>query len=108
MRGRLPGPARRRVSDEDSTAYVLGMPDALPKGMTWNQSVLNRRLKGANRLITPPVHQASANPLAVPKLLLDVRSASRSKAALNEELPPELALRFQRAAVRAGKDSDDF
>ena len=108
VRGRLPGPAWWRVSDEDSTVYVLGMPDALPKGMTWNQSVLNRRLKGANRLITPPVYQASVNPLAVPKLLLDGRNASKSKAPLDEKLPLELAGRLQRAAVQAGRSSDDF
>jgi hypothetical protein len=108
VRGRLPGPAWWRVSDADSIVYVLGMPDALPRGMTWNQSILNRRLQGANRLITPPVYQASANPLAVPKLLLDVRSASRSKAALDEDLPPALARRLERAAVRAGKSPDHF
>jgi hypothetical protein len=45
VRGRLPGPAWWRVSDGDSTVYVLGIPDALPKGMAWNQAILNRRLR---------------------------------------------------------------
>ena len=108
VRARLPGPAWWRVSDADSTVYVLGMPDALPKGMTWNASVLNRRLRGANALITPPAYQASANPLAVPKLLLDLRGAVKSKTALGESLPPELASRLERAAPRAGARPEDF
>ena len=108
VRARLPGPAWWRVSDADSTVYVLGMPDALPRGMTWNSSVLNRRLQGANALITPPVYQASANPLAVPKLLLDLRGAVKSKTALSERLSPELAGRVAKAAPRAGARPEDF
>lgn len=108
VRGRLPGPAWWRVSDSDSTVYVLGLPDALPKGTVWNQTVLNRRLQGADRLITPPVYRARANPLSLPKLLVGVHSASKSKTALDQSLPPELTTRFEQAAVRAGKGSEDY
>lgn len=108
VRGRLPGPAWWRVSDADTTVYVLGMPDALPKGMGWNQSVLQRRLKGANRLITPPVYQAGANVFAAPKLLLDLRGATKSRTPLSEILPAALAVRLERATRRAGKRADAF
>ena len=55
---KLPGPAWWRVSDGDTTIYVLGVPSALPKGMAWDRSVLERRLDGASVLLTPPVWQA--------------------------------------------------
>ena len=105
VRGKLPGPAWWRVSDADTTVYVLGMPDALPKGQTWDQSVLQRRLKGANRVITPPEVRAGANPLAVPKLLIDMKKATGSKTALDAAATPEMRARLAAAAKRAGKTS---
>jgi len=102
---RQPGPAWWRVSDADSTVYVLGMPDALPKGQKWDQSVLQRRLKGANRVITSPVVQAGASPLAVPKLLIDMKKATGSKTALDAGATPEMRARLAAAAKRAGKTS---
>src|SRR5687768_3230161 len=48
---RLPGPAWWRVSDADSTVYVLGVPSVATKQLAWDRSVLERRLKGANQLI---------------------------------------------------------
>ena len=108
IRGRLPGPAWWRVSDADSTVYILGVPDVLPKGLAWNRSVLNRRLAGANGLITPPIIQASDSLLAVPKLLLSMRSAVNSKTPLDQTLSPALRVRLAQAAARAGKSSRDF
>lgn len=108
VQGRLLGPAWWRVSDADSTVYILGVPDVLPKGLAWNTSVLKRRLTGANELITPPVFQASANVLAVPKLLLGLRGAMNAKTPLDQDLSPDLRGRLARAATRAGKTSRDF
>lgn len=108
VRGRLPGPAWWRVSDGDSTVFVLGMPEALPKGMAWDTSVLERRLAGANALITPPIIQASVNLFALPKLLIDANSAGRSKVAIDQRLPNGLAARLERASVTAGEPPDAF
>lgn len=55
---KLPGPAWWRVSDADTTIYVLGTPAALPKGQVWDKSVLERRLDGAFAVITPPEWRA--------------------------------------------------
>jgi hypothetical protein len=102
VRGRLPGPAWWRVSDADSVVYVLGLPEALPKGMSWDQSVLQRRLDGANLLLTPPVLQASASPLAVPGLIVSARRAMGEEAAPGEGLTEEQSSRLNAAAVSAG------
>ena len=41
-----------RVEDADTTVWILAMPEGrLPPGVTWDRSVLDRRLKGANRLL---------------------------------------------------------
>ncbi len=55
---KLPGPAWWRVSDGDTTIYVMGTPSALPKGMAWDKSVLERRLDGAFAVVTPPEWRA--------------------------------------------------
>lgn len=47
------GPPWWRVSDGDTTVYVLGAPDVMPKGLAWDQVVLQRRLTGANVVILP-------------------------------------------------------
>jgi len=63
--GRLPGPAWWRVSDADTTVYVLGAPSVMPKSLPWDESVLLRRLEGANRVILP-FNQVSVSLLTVP------------------------------------------
>ncbi|MBX7247684.1 MAG: TraB/GumN family protein [Caulobacteraceae bacterium] len=107
VQARLPGPAWWRVSDADSTVYVMGVPDALPKGMRWDQTVLKRRLKGANTLITPPVLRASANPLTVPRLLAEWNRISHGSG-LAQEITPALLGRFNAAVLRAGKKPKDY
>jgi hypothetical protein len=107
VQARLPGPAWWIVSDADTKVYVLGIPDALPKGTRWDQAVLRRRLAGANSLITPPVLRAGASPLAVPKLLIEWRNISHGPG-LARELAPDLMNRFNLAAQRAGKKPRDY
>ena len=49
---RVVGPAWWRVSDDDTTVYILALPDSLlPRDLKWDQTGLNRRLKGSNALI---------------------------------------------------------
>ena len=90
---KLPGPAWWRVSDGDTTIYVLGVPSALPKGMAWDRSVLERRLDGASVLLTPPVWQAG---------LTDIPAMLRLRGQLKDDgdwiaRSPALAARTQRA-----------
>ena len=59
VNAKLPGPAWWRVSDADTTIYILGTPPALPRDMAWDQSVLDHRLDGAFALIVPPVARAA-------------------------------------------------
>ena len=51
VNARLPGPAWWKVSDADTTVYVLGVPAVVPKDLEVDHSVLKRRLDGANVLI---------------------------------------------------------
>lgn len=51
VNARLPGPAWWKVSDGDTTVYVMGVPAFTPQKLDFDQSVLRRRLDGANVLI---------------------------------------------------------
>jgi uncharacterized protein YbaP (TraB family) len=51
VNARLPGPAWWKVTDADTTVYVLGIPAMVPKETKADESVLRRRLDGANVLI---------------------------------------------------------
>jgi len=54
IRASQPGPAWWTVSDGDTKVYVLGVLSGLPKTLSWDQTVLDRRLDGASVLILPP------------------------------------------------------
>ena len=102
---KLPGPAWWRVSDADTTIYILGTPAALPKGMAWDKSVLDRRLDGAFAVVTPSQWRAGLGDLpALLKLRKNLKDdgdwTSRS---------PALAARMQRAWAAADpKDRDGW
>ena len=51
VNARLPGPAWWKVSDGDTTVYVMGVPAFAPQKLDFDDSVLRRRLDGANVLI---------------------------------------------------------
>lgn len=101
VNAKLPGPAWWKVSDADTTIYVLGVPPALPKGMAWDQSVLDHRLDGAFALITPP--EARAGFTDIPALL-KLRKTLKADKPL-QETSPALAARLAKAW--AGADPKD-
>ena len=101
VRGRLPGPAWWKVSRGDSKVYVLGMPGALPKGMAWDTSVLQRRLKGANTLVGRPQVRAGLGDLFG---LMRLRSSKPMEA----QLSPALRERLAAAETRMGQDSGHY
>ena len=102
---RLPGPAWWRVSDGDTTIYVLGTPSALPKGLAWDTSVLERRLDGAFAVITPPEWRAGLGDLPG---LLKLRKKLKGDGDWAERAPA-LAARTRRAwAAVEPKDPDGW
>lgn len=114
VHARLPGPAWWRVSNADSTVYVLGLPDALPKDMVWDHTILDRRLAGADRLITPPTYRATISLLTLPKLLWDAPGAMRPTAddkageGAREGLGEGSGARLAAAAQQAGRSEDAY
>ena len=98
---RLPGPAWWRVSGPASTVYVLGVPGALPKGAAWDQSVTERRLKGANEVILPPTVTAGAGDTIA---LIGLLAGLRTQAPMEDSLPPALKARYEAARARLGGD----
>lgn len=101
---KLPGPAWWRVSDADTTIYILGTLNALPKGATWDTSVLDRRLDGAFALILPP--QGRAGIADIPAMLA-LRGKLKSDQPL-DEAAPELAPRLARVRAQLGKGPDSY
>jgi hypothetical protein len=90
---KLPGPAWWRVSDADTTVYILGTPSALPKGMAWDKSVLEHRLDGAFAVLTEPEWRAGLGDLPG---LLKLRKAAKGDDDWARR-SPALAARVQRA-----------
>ena len=89
---KLPGPAWWRVSNSTSTVYVLGVPGALPKGMTWDQSVAARRVKGASEVILPPTVSAGAGDTIA---VLQILGSLHTRTPMEDSLPPALKARFE-------------
>lgn len=107
IQAREPGPAWWKVSDADTTVYILGVGEALPPGMTWDRRVLDRRLKGANSLIVGTRISLAGGIKDVPALL-KLRGQLRSKTPLEETLPEPLRQRFVAARTRIGKPAGPY
>jgi hypothetical protein len=69
----------------------LGAPPSLPKGFQWDSRPLERRLSTANYVITPAIYMASLIDIFS---FMRLRRQMRSKAALEDVLPPDLRARF--------------
>ncbi|MBI1682062.1 TraB/GumN family protein [Caulobacter hibisci] len=106
VNARLPGPAWWKVSDADTTIYVLGAPGLTPSGLTYDDSVIKRRLEGADRLIMG--QEADISVVRMIALVMGGRSYFLSEQPMRETLPPELRARLDArlAATKAGSDYD--
>lgn len=89
----LGGPAFWKVSDGDTTVYVLGAPGALPKGTKWDERRLALRLDGAKALILPP--KVKARPVVLTAFFL----TNQKKFQGGPPVQGELAARMERARV---------
>src|SRR5690606_15802790 len=103
---RDPGPAFWRVSDADTTVYVLGVPSVAPKGAAWDRATLERRLEGANAVILP-FNEIKVNALGVPGAAFNLLRL-RSSTPYEEKLPPDLKARFIAARTAMGKEAGDY
>ena len=102
VRGRLPGPAWWRVTDADTTVYVLGVPSLAPKRMEWDRAIFERRLQGANVVILPFVN-VRAKPVGSVGTAINLLRL-RSGGPFEARLDPATRARF--VAVRTGLGHD--
>ena len=100
------GPAWWRVSDADTTVYVLGAPSSMVKGTPWDDAVVERRLNGANVVILP-FNNVGVGVLGAPKLLIDL-ARLKAKAPIEAGLAPPLAARFVAAREAAGQPAKRY
>lgn len=106
VQARLPGPAWWKVSDGDSTVYILGAPEGqLPPGLDWDRSVLQKRLKGANAVIGGV--SVGAGLRDVPALI-KLRGQVRTKTPMEASLPTDLRARFVAARERIGRPAKRY
>jgi TraB/PrgY/gumN family len=101
VRGHQPGPAWWKVSNATATVYVFGVPGAIPKGMAWDQSVVERRVKGASEVILPPTVTAGVGDAAA---LVGMLGSLRSSTPMEDALPPALKARYEADRARLPGD----
>lgn len=106
VRGRLPGPAWWRVSDADTTVYVLGVPSLAPKRMEWDRAIFERRLEGANVVILPFVNVRAkvGGSLGTAFNLMRLKSGGPFEARLD----PGTRARFVAVRTRLGQDAKHY
>jgi uncharacterized protein YbaP (TraB family) len=108
VQAKTPGPAWWKVSDGDTTVWILGVADeSLPGGVTWDRRWTDRRLKGANSLIVGTRVSLKAKITDVPALL-KIRGQLKSKAPMETTLPDGLRTRFVAARTRIGQPEKKY
>ena len=100
------GPAWWRVSNGVSTVYVLGVPSSMPKGLAWDDAVLERRLNGANRVILP-FNNVGVGVLGAAGVLFDL-ARMKSGTPIENTLDPTLKARFVAARTRIGQPAKRY
>jgi len=104
VNARLPGPAWWRITDGDTTIYLLGTLHSLPNNQPWDKSVLERRLDGAFALILPP--EGKAGVTDIPGLLA-LRGKLKSRQPLDAAVP-DLAPKLAQVRAQLGKKPDAY
>jgi uncharacterized protein YbaP (TraB family) len=107
VNARLPGPAWWKVSDADTTVYVLGVPAVVPSKLDVDESVFKRRVDGANVLIMG--QEADVSVVRLVSLALGGKRYFITDKPMRDTLPPDLRRRLEaRLAVMKEKpDSMD-
>jgi uncharacterized protein YbaP (TraB family) len=104
VNAKLPGPAWWKVSDADTTVYVLGVPAMTPSKMDVDDSVLKRRLDGANVLIMG--QEADVSVVRIVALAMGGKRYFISDKPMRQTLPPDLRTRLE-ARLTAMKEKPD-
>jgi len=106
VRGRLPGPAWWRVSDADTTVYVLGVPSLAPKRMEWDRAIFERRLEGASVVILPFVNVRAkvGGSVGTAFNLMRLKSGGPFEARLD----PATRTRFVAVRTRLGRNAKHY
>jgi uncharacterized protein YbaP (TraB family) len=104
VNARLPGPAWWKVTDADTTVYVLGVPAMVPKDTKAEEGVLRRRLDGANVLIMG--QEADISVLRVVGLAIGGRKLFVMDRPMRQTLPPDLRERLE-TRLKAMKEKPD-
>lgn len=103
---RLPGPAWWRVSDADTTVYVLGAPSVAPKHQQWDQIQFQRRLEGANVVILP-FNGLKVKLMGAPGALFSYLRL-KSGRPFEDSLDPATRARFAAARAKLGQPADRY
>ena len=101
VNARLPGPAWWKVTDADTTVYVMGMPAFTPSKLDFDDSVLRRRLDGANVLIIG--QQPEVRILSLLALIPGRGKQFTMGKPMRETLPPDLRARLEKHLAAQGK-----
>jgi uncharacterized protein YbaP (TraB family) len=104
VNAKLPGPAWWKVSDADTTVYVLGVPAMVPTTLTADESVLKRRLDGASVLIMG--QEADVSVVRLAALAMGGKRYFISNTPMRQTLPPDLRARLE-ARLSAMKQKPD-
>jgi hypothetical protein len=99
------GPAWWKVSDADTTVFVLGVPSVMPKGLAWDQKTLERRLTGASQVILP-FNNVGVNAIGVPGALLNLARLKGKPVEVG--LPEPLRGRFVAARTAIGQPAKRY
>ena len=106
VNARLPGPAWWKVSDADTTVYVMGVPAFLPDKVDFDDSVLRRRLDGANVLIVG--QQPDVSILGLLGLIPGRGKQFMTDRPMRDTLPPDLRARLEKQLKARGKPVTEF
>lgn len=106
VNARLPGPAWWKVADGDTTVYVMGVPAFAPDKLDFDDTVLRRRLDGANVLIIG--QQPEVRILSLLALIPGRGKQFRMDRPMRETLPPDLRARLERRLAARGKPATEY
>jgi uncharacterized protein YbaP (TraB family) len=106
VNARLPGPAWWKVSDADTTVYVMGVPAFAPDKLDFDDSVLRRRLDGANVLIIG--QQPTVRILSLLGLIPGRGKEFMADRPMRDTLPPDLRARLEKQLKARGKPATEF
>ena len=101
VNARLPGPAWWKVTDADTTVYVMGVPAFAPDKLDFDDSVLRRRLDGANVLIIG--QQPEVRILSLLALIPGRGKQFIMDRPMRDTLPPDLRARLEKHLKAQGK-----